>query len=453
MMPIVALVGRPNVGKSTMFNRLVGRRGAEGAVVDEAPGTTRDRLYGTVDWRGLRFALVDTGGMDLAENGLETAPKEIRRSILGQAEAAILEADLIVFVTSARDGPIPADVEIADRLRRSAKPVILAANKADNPKDRQAALAFFELGLADPIVVSAIHGTGTGDLLDRILDGLGEAGLTPSEEPAQEETAIAIAIVGRPNVGKSSLLNAVIGEDRAIVTDTPGTTRDALDTTLVHDGRQIVLIDTAGIRRRGRIARGVETYSVLRAMKAVERADVAIVVIDAQDGVTAQDAHVAGYAHEATKGCLLAINKWDAIDRTPDAGARYLAAVRRELPFLDYAPVLFISAKTGLNVNRLLERAIAIWDERSKRISTPEVNEFVREAVGAHPLTERGRALKVLYATQAATHPPTFVFFVNDAELVHFSYRRYLENQLRRRFGFEGTALRLVFRGRSDSRT
>ncbi len=434
--PIVALVGRPNVGKSTLFNRLVGARLA---VVHETPGTTRDRLYGDVEWRGRTFSIVDTGGL-----GIEDVD-ELGHRVLGQAEAAMREADVIVFLTDARAGPLPSDVDVADRLRRSLHPIVLAANKADSPSDRLKAADFFELGLGEPITLSAIRGIGTGDLLDAIIEALP---LAPEEEGEEDE--IGVAIVGRPNVGKSSLLNAIAGDERAIVHDVPGTTRDAIDTLVVHKARPLRLIDTAGIRRRGRVERGIETYSVLRAMRAIERAEVAIILLDADAGVTAQDAHVAGYVHDGAKGSVIGVNKWDLIERSPDAGAQHLAAVRRDLQFLDYAPVVFLSARTGLNVPRLLDRVLAVADERDRRIPTAQVNEFFREAIAAHPVNDRGKQLKLLYATQASVRPPTFVLFVNDPAMVHFSYRRYLENQIRRRFGFEGTGIRIVLRGRGQ---
>ncbi len=437
MPQIVALVGRPNVGKSTLFNRLVG---APVAVVHDTPGTTRDRLYGTVEWRGRIFTLVDTGGIGMEESG------DLQRSISGQAEAAMREADAIVFLTDAREGPVPTDVEIADLLRRSTKPVLLVANKADSPRDRARTAEFFELGLSEPIAVSSIQGTGTGDLLDRIHEALPPA---PQAELPAEDT-IPVAIVGRPNVGKSSILNAIAGSVRSIVSPVPGTTRDAIDTPVEYRGKQLMLIDTAGIRRRGRIERGIETYSVLRAMRAIERADIAILVLDADAGITAQDAHVAGFIHDAAKGCIVAVNKWDLATHTPDAATRYLESIRRQLAFLDYAPVLFVSARTGRNLSRLLDKVLEISEERARRIPTAEVNEFMREVFAAHPLSEKGKVLKVFYATQAATHPPTFVIFVNDPQMVHFSYRRHIENQLRRRFEFEGTGIKLIFRGRGD---
>jgi GTPase len=438
MAHIVALVGRPNVGKSTLFNRLVG---APVAVVHETPGTTRDRLYGTIEWRGRTYTLVDTGGIGMDESG------DLQRSISGQAEAAMREADVIVFLTDAREGPLPSDVEIAHQLRRSPKPVLLVANKADSPRDRMRTTEFYELGLSEPIPISSIQGTGTGDLLDRVHEELPPV---PDEEPTDEDV-VPVAIVGRPNVGKSSMLNAIVGDERSIVSAIPGTTRDAIDTPVEYQGRRLLLIDTAGIRRRGRIERGIETYSVLRAMRAIERADVAVLVLDADSGITAQDAHVAGFIHDAAKGCIIAINKWDLATHTPDAAAKYLEEVRRQFAFLDYAPVLYVSAKTGRNLNRLLDKVLEISAERARRIPTPEVSEFMRGVFAAHPLSEKGKQLKVFYATQAATHPPTFVLFVNDPDMVHFSYKRHIDNQIRRRFGFEGTGIRLIFRGRSES--
>ncbi len=437
MPQIVALVGRPNVGKSTLFNRLVG---AQVAVVHETPGTTRDRLYGSIEWRGRTYTLVDTGGIGMDESG------DLQRSIIGQAEAAMREADVIVFLTDAREGPLAIDVEIAHQLRRSTKPVLLVANKADSPRDRLRSTEFFELGLSEPIAISSIQGTGTGDLLDRVDEELPPA---PEEEPASEDV-VPVAIVGRPNVGKSSILNAIVGNERSIVSPVPGTTRDAIDTPVEYLGRQLLLIDTAGIRRRGRIERGIETYSVLRAMRAIDRADVAIMVLDADAGISAQDTHVAGFIHDAAKGCIIAINKWDLLTHTPDAATKYLENIRRQLVFLDYAPVLYVSAMTGRNLNKLLDKVLEISAERARRIPTAAVSEFMRGVFAAHPLSEKGKQLKVFYATQASTHPPTFVLFVNDPEMVHFSYKRHIENQIRRQFGFEGTGIRIVFRGRSE---
>jgi GTP-binding protein len=434
--PLVALVGRPNVGKSTLFNRLIGE---PYAVVHETPGTTRDRLYGTTDWGGVEFSLVDTGGIGLEVEG------DIMAGTLAQAQEAMAQADVIVLVADAQTGPIPADADLAQLLRRTRKPVLLAVNKAESPRLGLSAVEFHELGLGDPYPISAIHGTGTGDLLDAVV-----AQLPRAPEEAEADEALGLAIVGRPNVGKSSLLNALVGEERSIVSPLPGTTRDAVDTLLEYQGRPIRLVDTAGIRRRGRIARGVEQYSVLRAMRAIDRADVAVLVLDAEEGVTAQDAHVAGYIQDARKGVVLALNKWDLVEKNPRIQTEYTQQVRRNLQFLDYAPLLFISAKTGQGVGRVIDAALAAGAERDKRISTGQLNGAITEALSAHPLSSRGKPFKVLYATQSDVRPPTFVFFVNDPTMLHFSYVRYLENQLRKRFGFAGTGIKLVFRGRHE---
>ncbi|MSQ23445.1 MAG: ribosome biogenesis GTPase Der [Chloroflexi bacterium] len=434
--PIVAIVGRPNVGKSTLFNRLVG---APTAVVHGAPGTTRDRLYGSVEWGGRTFTVVDTGGIN--------AQTELDQAVTAQVDLAIREADVIVFVTDIRDGPIPVDLEVADRLRRINKPVLLVGNKGDSPRDRSHTSELYELGLDEPTIVSAIRGIGTGDLLDEIIRRLPDE---PDSADEADDTEISVAIVGRPNVGKSSLLNNVLGESRVVVNEQPGTTRDAIDTQFDYAGRKLRLIDTAGIRRRGRIEPGVETYSVLRATRAIDRAEIAIVMLDAQEAVTAQDTHVAGYVHEAAKGCVIALNKWDLVPPDPEAGALYLQELRKGLHFLDYAPIIFLSAKTGLHVNRVLDEVLNVADQRDRRIPTATVNEFVQKVAAEHPFARQGKALKILYATQASVRPPTFVFFVNEPELLHFAYRRYLENRLRREFGFEGTGIRLVFRRRGD---
>ncbi len=435
---IVAIVGRPNVGKSTLFNRLVG---APIAVVHGVPGTTRDRIYGTVEWGNAAFTLIDTGGIGLP--GIDP----LEEAVTAQVDLAIKEADLIIFLTDLRDGPIGTDLEVADRLRRTDKPVLLTGNKGDSPRDRSHASEFYELGLGEPIVVSAIRGTGTGDLLDAIVEKLPPDTLVPEDEDGNR---VSVAIVGRPNVGKSSLLNAIAGEPRSVVNELPGTTRDAVDTDIEYAGRPLRLIDTAGIRRRGHIEPGVEAYSVLRAMRAIDRADIAVVLLDAEDAVTAQDAHVAGYIHEAAKGCVIALNKWDLVAPTPEAGALFLAEIRKGLHFLDYAPVVFMSARSGLHVNRVLDAVLDIADQRDRRIPTAQVNEFIQKVAAMHPFTRKGKALKILYATQASVRPPTFVLFVNEPELVHFGYRRHLENQLRREFGFDGTGIKLVFRRRGE---
>jgi GTPase len=437
-MPLVALVGRPNVGKSTLFNRLVGEHRA---VVHDQPGTTRDRLYGTVEWRDREFTVIDTGGI-----GLETGAGDLLADVRLQAEEAMRQADVIVWVVDSAAGLTAADEEVAEHLRRSTtrKPVILAANKAESQRRQQDALAeFFGLGFGEPVVVSALHGEGTGDLLDAILEWFPKA---PAEE--EERPAVSIAIVGRPNVGKSSMVNALIGERRTIVRDEAGTTRDAIDTTIVRDGQKITLIDTAGIRRRGRIMPGVEKFSVMRAVRAIERADVAVLLIDATEGVLAQDTHVAGYVDEAAKGLIIAVNKWDLVEKHPRAQQEYTEAIRRELKFADWASVLYVSAKTHQRVEKLIGQALAVQAERAKRVPTPRLNDVIRHAVDAHQITERGRALKIYYTAQTGTEPPRFTCFVNDPKLVHFSYVRYLDNTLRAQFGFDGTPIRIEFRSR-----
>jgi GTPase len=438
-MPLVALVGRPNVGKSTLFNRLIGEHRA---VVHDQPGTTRDRLYGKAEWRDREFTVIDTGGI-----GLESDQGDLLADVRMQADEAMREADVIVWVLDASADLTAADQEVAHLLRRSKKPVILAANKSESQRRQQAALAEFSgLGfLSEPVLVSALHGGGTGDLLDEIVAWYPKTGTAEEERPA-----VAIAIVGRPNVGKSSLVNALIGTQRNIVRDEPGTTRDAIDTDIVRDGQTIRLIDTAGIRRRGRIVPGVEKFSVLRAVRAIERADVAVLLIDATEGVLAQDTHVAGYVDEAAKGLIIAVNKWDLVEKTPKAQQEYTIAVRRELKFADWAPVLYVSAKTHQRVERVVGEALMIQAQRTMRVPTPRLNDVIRRAVDAHPLTDRGRALKIYYTAQTGTEPPRFTCFCNDPRLVHFSYVRYLENTLRREFapGFPGTPIRIEFRGR-----
>ncbi len=477
-LPVVAIVGRPNVGKSTLFNRLVGDSRA--AIVEDRARTTRDRIYGEGEWNGRSFLVVDTGG-------LEVAPGDaIEEKVQEQARLAISEADVIVFVVDAAAGLTPADQEAAELLRRASAPVFVAANKADNAKRELDAAEFWALGWEQTWPISAAHGRGVADLLDEIVralppespaqverrereeaterevdliaDELAE-GLPPDEMPFEEGPApgpVTIALVGRPNVGKSSLLNALLGEERAIVSDIPGTTRDAFDTRLAFGQGEVILVDTAGIRRRGKVASGpaAERYSTLRALKAIDRADVTVLVIDAVEGLTAQDAHVAGYTIDAGKGLVLAVNKWDLVeektDRTFD---QYVGWIRREAPFLDFAPVVSISARTGQRVDRVLEMAVDVWGERRKRISTGELNRLLAEATARQvPPAVKNRRPKLFYATQAAIEPPTFIFFANDAELIHFSYKRYLENRIRDVLGFHGTPIRLVFRNRGAER-
>jgi GTP-binding protein len=452
--PIVALVGRPNVGKSTLFNRLAGQRKA---IVEELAGTTRDRLYGDTDWGGRNFIVVDTGGLELGpahphpgnKTGFRAgvSSRLFLEEIRAQAEIAMAEAEVIVFLVDAEAGLTSSDEDIAELLRRTDKPVLLAVNKADNKKRRDGAVDFYALGLGDPIPVSALHGTGTGDLLDAIVESLP---LVEAEE--DEDGAVKIAILGRPNVGKSSLLNKLLGEERVIVSDVPGTTRDAIDTRLEYEGQELVLIDTAGIRRRGKIKPGVEKHSFLRAIKAINRADVCLLLIDAGELVTAQDAHIASYIIEEAKSVVVIVNKWDTIEKNTYTIKDYTQKIRTGLKFLDYVPVLFISAKTGQRIHKVLPLALQVYEECLRRIPTGEINRLLREVVAEHPPkgTHRHR-LKFFYATQAGVNPPTFVFFVNDSTLVHFTYKRYLENKLRERYGFLGAPLRLIFRNRDQA--
>jgi GTP-binding protein len=448
--PVVAIVGRPNVGKSSLFNRLVGE---QMAIVEDQPGTTRDRLYGTSDWNGVDFTVIDTGGLVLDEtlpNAPELSSEEIVRRTREQAQVAIEEADVILFMVDARSGLTAADEEIGEVLRRSHKPVIIAANKAENEERRLNAVEFYRLGLGDPIAISAHHAINTGDLLDEIVAAF------PADEPDEDdEDTIRIAIVGRPNVGKSRLLNAILGQERVIVSDVPGTTRDAIDTRITvgegDEGREVVLIDTAGIRRRGRIEVGVEKYSVIRTLRAITRSDVVLMLIDATEGMTAQDTHIAGYVLEQYKSMLLLVNKWDLVEKDASTLGEFTNTVREELNFMPYVPILFISAKFGQRVNRVLPTALEIAEQRTRRIPTGQLNKIMKEAVDAHPPPSKpGKWLKLLYATQADINPPTFVFFVNDPQMVHFSYQRYLENQLRAAFGFEGTPIKMVFRTRHE---
>jgi GTP-binding protein len=468
MKPLVAIVGRPNVGKSTFFNRMLGERVA---IVEDLPGTTRDRIYGDTDWNGREFTLIDTGGLELGPDipvgqvGLNGQPGDIMKRVQAQAELAIEEADVIVFMVDAKAGITAADDEVADMLRRTDKPVILAANKADNAKLRQDAVEFYTLGIGEPIVLSSIQGTGTGDLLDFIVDAL-----PPEEEKSEdeeEEEVTRIAIVGRPNVGKSSLLNAILGFQRSIVSDVPGTTRDAIDTELEYKDKKLVLIDTAGIRRRGRVGPGVEKYSVLRASRAIDRCDVALLLIDASEGLAAQDTHIAGEIQEQSKGVVVIVNKWDLAqaqrreeregnfphpDDEIESAERYRKIIAEGLKFIPYAPIVFASAKTGYHVQSLLDTVLNIAEMRYLRVPTSRLNEVVQEAVRRHhPTVFRGKVMKIYYATQTRVNPPTFVFFVNDPQALHFSYERYLENQLRRAFSFRGTGIRLHFRARPKS--
>jgi GTP-binding protein len=435
--PLVAIVGRPNVGKSALFNRIVGRRTA---LVEDLPGTTRDRLYGQATWRDRAFRIVDTGGLEAAHEG-PFSPL-VRRQI----EQAIEEADVILFVVDARDGITAADLEIGEILRRVTKPLLLIANKADNQSRVLDTHQFYELGLGEPMPVSAYHGSGVADLLDALLE------IMPAGADVTERSgALRVAIIGRPNVGKSALMNAILGEDRVIVSDIPGTTRDVIDTDITYRDHTLTLLDTAGIRRRGRIERGVERHSVQRAQGAIARADVALVVLDATEAGAAQDTHIIGAAEDAHAGVVIVVNKADLLPPGDEAREELRRLLRHRTRFVPWAPIVFVSALKRQGLERLLDTVLAVGEQRQRRVSTGELNQFARKAVAAHyPPSVNGRRLKILYVTQAEVSPPTFVFFVNDASLLHFSYQRYLENKIREAFGFEGTAVRLIFKSRSE---
>jgi len=433
--PIVAIIGRQNVGKSTLLNRLAGK---PIAIVADMPGTTRDRIFADISWQGVEFTLVDTGGLELRPQS------SVARAVRGQVETAIAEADAIIFLVDTRDGLVPSDLEIAEMLRSSSKPLVLVANKADNARLETEAVEFYQLGLGEPLAISAYHGRGTAELLDRVIRRLP----TPSAVETEGEI-MKLAIVGRPNVGKSTLLNALLGEERAIVDEAPGTTHDAVNTLLDFGGQNVILIDTAGIRRRGRWGVGVERYSVIRALRAIDQADIALLVLDTTELLASQDKHIVGYIQEAAKGVVLVVNKWDLA--VSQEVAEYNRYIRSQLKFMSYAPVVYISAKFGQGVDKVMPQAYQVYQERLKRLSTSEVNNVVQQAVAAHNLPRKGsKQLKIFYATQAEANPPTFVFFVNDAKLIHFSYQRYLENKLRQAFGFGGTPLRLVFKTRGE---
>ena len=442
---LVALVGRPNVGKSTLFNRIVGRRLA---VVSDVAGTTRDRLYADAEWGGVAFTIVDTGGIEVTE-GRNTAPlsedsEQFLPLIRQQAVIAMQNADVIVQVVDGQTGITAADREVASILRQAKKPVIVAANKLESSKLWDTAYEFYELGLGEVFAVSALHGAGTGDLLDAIVESI-----PPSDPDEEEDTSIRIAILGRPNVGKSTLLNKMIGEERVIVSPIAGTTRDAIDEKIRWHGQDFTIIDTAGIRRRGKIDQGIEKYSVLRAIKTLRRADVALLLIDGVEGVTAQDAHIGGMLVEENVGVILVVNKWDAVEKDTHTMPVYEADVRRELAFLSYAPLMFISAETGQRVNKILETVMTVQEARHTRLSTSEMNDLMRDIIAHHPPpTKAGTQLKFYFATQVAVAPPTFVFFVNRPEMLHFGYERYMENRIRERYPFTGTPIRLLFRGR-----
>ena len=447
---LVALVGRPNVGKSTLFNRIIGRRLA---VVSDVAGTTRDRLYADAEWGGVVFTLIDTGGIEVTE-GRASAPlsedsEQFLPLIRQQATVAMQDADVIVQVVDGQSGITAADREVADILRQTNKPVFVAANKLESAKLWDTAYEFYELGLGEVFAVSALHGSSTGDLLDAIVGAL-----TPFDpEDDTEDESVKIAILGRPNVGKSTLLNKLVGEERVIVSPIAGTTRDAIDERLRCHGHDFTLIDTAGIRRRGKIDQGVEKYSVLRALKTLRRADVALLLIDGEEGVTSQDAHIGGMLIEENVGVILLVNKWDIVEKDTYTMPDYETKVRAELTFLSYAPLLFISAETGQRLNKIFPTVLEVQAARNKRVGTGELNDLLRDLIANHPPpTKAGTQLKFYYATQVGVAPPTFVFFVNRPEMIHFGYERYIENRIREQFTFSGTPIRLLFRGRNDQR-
>ncbi len=436
---LVAIVGRPNVGKSTLFNRFTGARQA---IVEDVPGTTRDRLIGITEWAGAVFDVVDTGGLGVAEGS------SLEVGVRNQVDVAIEQAHAIVMVVDVTEGMTPGDHIVAALLRRAGKPVVLAVNKADNAERRLQAMEFWGLGIGEPLAVSALHGSGSGDLLDALVAALGRGAVDAADDD-DDDNRLRLAIVGRPNVGKSSLVNRLLGSERVVVSEEPGTTRDAIDTPIRFDGREIVLVDTAGIRRRGRVAPGIERYSVLRAMRALVRADVAVLVLDAVEGATAQDAHIAGAIRDAGVGALIAMNKWDLVPRDPYHVLEVEGHLRQRVKFLDYSPVITMSALTGRRAHKVLAGALEIDSARQERVPTGVLNRLVADIQARHNPPSRGRKrLRILYATQAGIAPPTFVFFVNDPELVHFSYERFVENQLRRHFPFVGSPVRLVFRPR-----
>ncbi len=436
--PVVAIVGRPNVGKSTLFNDIAGTRIA---IVEDTPGVTRDRIYADCNWLNYNFTLIDTGGIEPDSADIMLS------SMREQAQIAIDTADVIIFMTDVREGLLDSDSKVADMLRRSKKPVVLTVNKVDNfEKYGNDVYEFYNLGIGDPVPISAVSKLGIGDLLDRVVSYF------DSENPEDEEDdRTKIAIIGKPNVGKSSIINRLLGENRLIVTDIAGTTRDAVDTTIVHDGTEYVFIDTAGLRRKSKVSGDIERYSIIRTVSAVERADIAMVVIDAVEGVTEQDAKIAGIAHERGKGVLIAVNKWDAIEKDDKTMYRYIERIKEVLSFMPYAEYIFISAKTGQRLDRIFEMIDIIRQNQNLRIATGVLNEVIAEATAIQqPPSDKGKRLKILYATQVSVKPPTFVLFVNDKDLMHFSYERYLENKLREAFGFAGTPIRFIIRERGE---
>lgn len=433
--PIVAIVGRPNVGKSMLFNRILGKRVS---IVEDTPGVTRDRIYASAEWLNHRFTMVDTGGIELK------SADTITQATMKQVQIAINSADVIIFTVDGKSGLTSADEEVADLLRRANKPVVLAVNKIDNIKEQDNVYDFYRLALGDPIPISAVHGLNIGELLDKVI-----AHFKPVEDIEYDEDYIKVAVIGRPNVGKSSLINKILREERMIVSDVPGTTRDAVDTLLEHEGSTYVFIDTAGMRKRGKVEEALEYYSVLRGLAAIERSDVVLMVLDATEMVTEQDKKIAGYAHDKGRAVILVVNKWDLIEKDERTMDLCREQVRNGLAFMQYAPIVFISAKTGQRVHRVMELIKYVADQHAMRIKTSVLNDFLQDITAmVEPPSDRGRRLKLYYMTQTGVKPPRFTVFVNDPELVHFSYRRYIENQLRSSFGLEGTPLQITFKKR-----
>lgn len=432
--PTIAIVGRPNVGKSTIFNRIAGERIS---IVEDTPGVTRDRIYATGEWLGREFSIIDTGGIDMGD-------EPFMEQIKHQAEIAIDEADVIIFVVSGREGVTDADELVAKILYRSNKPVLLAVNKVDNPEMRNEIYEFYSLGLGDPYPVSGSHGIGLGDLLDDAVKHFS------SEQEEEDDSVIKFSLIGRPNVGKSSLINAILGEDRVIVSDIAGTTRDAIDTHFTgEDGQEFLMIDTAGMRKRGKVYESTEKYSVMRAMRAIDRSDVVLMVLNAEEGIREQDKRIAGYAHEAGRGMIIVVNKWDAVKKETNTLRDFEQEIRDEFRYLDYAPIIFVSAVTKQRLNKLPAMIEEVSMNQNLRIPSSLLNDVIMDAVAINPTpTDKGKRLKIFYATQVAVKPPTFVVFVNEEELMHFSYLRFLENQIRKAFTFEGTPIRIIARRR-----
>jgi GTP-binding protein len=432
--PIVAVIGRPNVGKSTLFNRLTKTKTS---IVDDTPGVTRDRIYGEVEWLNHKFTLIDTGGIEPESQDIILS--QMRR----QAEAAIESADVILFLVDVKTGLTDSDMHVANMLRKAQKPVVLVVNKVDDIVNQSMGMyEFYNLGLGDPVPISAGQFLNFGDMLDEIVSHFNTL-----EEDEEDSEAIKVAIIGKPNVGKSSLVNKIVGEERVIVSDIAGTTRDSVDTEVIIDGQKYVLIDTAGLRRKSKVKESIEKYSIIRTVSAVERADIVLILIDANEGITEQDTKIAGMAHEEGKGCIVVVNKWDAIDKDDKTMNKYLKDITNTLAYMQYAPCMFISAKTGQRIPKMFEMIYSISQNQTRRISTGVLNDVLYEAMAMNqPPSDKGKPLKIFYMTQVSVKPPTFVIFVNDKELMHFSYQRYIENQMREAFGFKGTPLRFIIR-------